>query len=759
MEMNTIKETQFTLNLRRVLKVFVSLLLIIVCLFSAASFITRESYEFKAIDLPSAFLDNGQEKIVSDAFADSTQGYLSYGPYIDLGAKEYTFIVEYSCTSESTNWIDIVSNQGTKEHYKGYLPSEKGKYQCTVSFDQPQSGVEFRVFFGGLGELSVDKISIREEIQFARVIIIAVVATVIAAFSLAIFSVFYNVSGGKEIDLPLKKRVISVLLPAGAFAFTIAIMGAVDVYTANYKEFWFSFLQILPGVIIVFCTLLLAVVLLALVLNGASYKAFLSLLLCVGIGLYLQGNFLPNNYGVLDGRAIEWSNYQGQLIASSVIWIVCLLGSFIITRMASFSLVNYASGLLLAMQILVCAMKLFTTPYISGNGEFYFSTDDMFTASKDKNVIVFILDTFDRDFFELTIEQEPEYKTDFSDFVYFPDMAAGGAPTHYGIPCIMTATHCFDGEDYEQYKKTAYSNNMLFNSMHENNYSVCVYSGNEYFSNDIVDDEFDNVERSSLDISSDAGLTATFYRLVLFKYAPQILKPHFWLSSGEFLRFAQAAPEAKDNYVFDDVLFYQRMKRDGLELINQNAFRFYHLFGTHGPYTITEDIQRTESGSLEQACKASLNIVKEYITLLKEAGVYDESLLIIMADHGANPGNVYDSPLFMIKRPESTSPSLQTNEAPVCFVDIMPTLSAELGLNGAINSHGGTSVFNVSEDEERVRLHIADKTLTNQYNGVQVMSGAGAYEIRGKTEDKTSLHFMGDAKEYYESGYAAQFGY
>ncbi len=731
------------------------LFLVVISITAAQPYLKREVYVYKGVDLPSTLVGNTDEKTVSETNA----GYLTYGPYVNLGAKQYRFTVNYRCDASDSNYFDITSNSGQVVYYTGFLTPEAHSFAWTLDFDAPVSEVELRVFYDGLGSLSVDSIRIEEKVNPWPGVLRAALITAAVMLVLFLLGKLLESIGVTPVMLPFRKRLLMVLLPAGVFAFTIPVTGAIDVYTANYNEFWFSFHQLLPCIITSFVLVFVIAVLVGVFLNGLYYKIYLSLLAVIALALYIQGNFLPNDFGVLDGRPINWSLYRPQLIVSTIVWCVCIIGSFFAVKYTKHMHIGVFSALLIVMQLLVGVLRLVSAPYLSGNGDFYFSNEDMFAASKSQNAVIFVLDTFDRSCFDSTIEENPEYQKDFSDFVYFPNMVAGGAPTHYGIPCIMTGEHFLGNTTYEEYKYAAYSANPIFEVLHNNDYNIRAYSGSEYFCSDLVLEEFDNAVPGTLRVTSYSGLRSTYYRLILFKYAPQVLKPMFWLSSTELAKYAGTAEDSPNNYLTDDVAFYQNMVDSGLHLIDTPVFCFYHLFGVHGPYTITEDIKRVEESSSEQASKASLNIVKRYLSMMQETGVYDNSLIIVMADHGSNPQNAYETPLFMIKRPGAKAETIQVNNAPACFLDVMPTVAAELGMEIPPNKHGGMPVFDIPENAERVRLHIADGTLTELYAGENVPSGAGAFEVVGSALDNANLHYMGDVKEYYDNGYAEKFGY
>ena len=81
---------------------------------------------------------------------------------------------------------------------------------------------------------------------------------------------------------------------------------------------------------------------------------------------------------------------------------------------------------------------------------------------------------------------------------------------------------------------------------------------------------------------------------------------------------------------------------------NNNTFKFYHNHTTHSPYAIDKDGELTngypdpevEDYSRGRApyysAKASFNAVGKWITWLKNEGIYDNTKIILVSDHGNN---------------------------------------------------------------------------------------------------------------------------
>ena len=127
------------------------------------------------------------------------------------------------------------------------------------------------------------------------------------------------------------------------------------------------------------------------------------------------------------------------------------------------------------------------------------------------------------------------------------------------------------------------------------------------------------------------------------------------------------------------------------------TIKLLHSFATHGPYVMNDDCRTIGRGSLAHLTSqahCTLEAVAKLLDRMKSADVYDNSVILIMADHGTSPGNYPDEgtdshdawvhlagaahPLFMVKRHGRRGPIEQAT-APVYLPDTGATLCAATG--------------------------------------------------------------------------------
>ena len=144
---------------------------------------------------------------------------------------------------------------------------------------------------------------------------------------------------------------------------------------------------------------------------------------------------------------------------------------------------------------------------------------------------------------------------------------------------------------------------------------------------------------------------------------------------------------------------------------DKNAFKLYHLFGAHPPYTLDENGYLHDNGTSQaQQIEGVFKVVRDYIHAMKEQDLYDKSTILIVADHGAV--DIYQNPMLLIKSENHTQDQLEIRHAPVSFKNILPTLSSAID---GINDEQERSLFEIDEEEQVTRYQVASPALVKQY--------------------------------------------
>ena len=101
-----------------------------------------------------------------------------------------------------------------------------------------------------------------------------------------------------------------------------------------------------------------------------------------------------------------------------------------------------------------------------------------------------------------------------------------------------------------------------------------------------------------------------------------------------------------------------------------------------------------------ECARGVLSIVEEYLDHLREAGTYDNTSIIITADHGYYWDGTLQSPVMLVK-PKGKTDELKISEVPVCQADMAATI---LELSGLSNYDVyGNSMLHIDGDSLRER--------------------------------------------------------
>ena len=483
------------------------------------------------------------------------------------------------------------------------------------------------------------------------------------------------------------KKNIHIILSMILLLVTIAIFGPVELYCTNYDEFWFSPKDMMIVSVILFVVIGVLGGIIGLLLKGKAREIYSCILFSVGIASYLQGNYININYGVLNGKDINWGQYWGYAILDTLIWLLIIgVSVFLYTHKADIfrKIQTYASIWIIAIEFVTLGVLLMTTDVLKNEKSTYYLSDEgIYEVSEKDNIIIFVLDTFDDAYYQEIYNEDPEkYQDVFSDFTYFRNALAGGAPTKYGMPAIITGEHYPGTISYSEYIQQSFDKDGIYTTLQKKNYDVGIYS-ESIFVPDGADTLVNNQMSSGYAVSNYPRLSMKYLSLTLYKYMPHILKKYFWIYTGEFDQFMQG--NSANEYIFNDEEFCKELLKSGLEVNKEkNVFRIIHLMGPHPPYTLDEYASPSEAGQTSAVIqgKGALYIVENYIERMKSLGVYDSSTIVVMADHGA--WNTMEHGMLLVKL-KNDSKKYAESDAPVSYYDLHATLFKELGIDNGLS--------------------------------------------------------------------------
>ncbi len=562
------------------------------------------------------------------------------------------------------------------------------------------------------------------------------------------------------------------------------------------------------------CSVCLALA--ASLLRGRAFDIALLVMFALGLCAYVQVMAMNGVLPSADGRAVDWGDFAGITVVSTLVWLALMAGVLALghrKRLLARAGAAAVSVFLVAVQAVGVA-GLFLVPPAQGEdvlgaaasgGPIRVTQEGLFDVSAKSNVIVFVLDMFDTQQMQHLLEKNPAALDAFSDFTLFTNVSGSMIPTRYAVPYLLTGEVPQEDEPFSQYLSERYARSSFLDSVNEAGYSVGLYSdtlGFEYLPSGEVQrvaaltENLHEVEAPRID---NVGTVLTLWKCALYRDAPWPLKRFFWFYTDEVNNnMVEQGAAGEAVYTIDDARYYRDLCERRLEVSDQGAsannqgagsgeqnvggqgagagdqgagagaFRFIHLLGAHYPYSLDENAQDVgvDNSTIDAQSLGALHIVAEYVQQLKDAGVYDNTTVIVTADHGwwycTMQIDAPTSPLLMVKPPTanlSLADSLTNSSGPrlcdaaVSHADVQATALAAMGLWGEYpTTLLGYSLLDVArglpgaQDVFANRMRYYYVTTSDGKHDQQIQQ----YEIAGNVLDFSTWHPTGtewDAQE------------
>lgn len=443
------------------------------------------------------------------------------------------------------------------------------------------------------------------------------------------------------------KKSIKKLMPAIIIAVVVSFMffiyEPITLYISSNEDFWFGFNTLLETNILFFVVMFLIIVFISTIVFIASKllkkeNIFNYYLIVLSSGLlyaYIQGNYLSGNLPLLDGSPIEWNKYSTQSIISYGVIIVSLIANVIIYikfKKKYTKIISYTFIAILAMLCVGLIPTLTNTKNIDSKKGLYASTtDNINNLSNNTNFLILLVDMLDSKTFDKVIkENNKEFL--FNDFTYYPDTLSAYPFTRESIPYILTGKWYEAEESFSDYYNNAFDNSKLLTQLREKNFDVNIYEQDLQWTSDEAL-KVSNIKLVNFDIDKLSYLKQEI-KFILFKYLPYSLKRYSKIETMNYLLCRKESLNNGNVFKSDNKETYDTL--DEISLQDNNYFQFIHIDGGHYPWNENKDFETIENGTYEDKMASALTVIEKYINRIKESGQYDNSIIIILADHGNN---------------------------------------------------------------------------------------------------------------------------
>ena len=487
--------------------------------------------------------------------------------------------------------------------------------------------------------------------------------------------------------------------------FMLFVYAPLELFFMNQDEFFFDVYILLPVLLVLFGLILIPCMIVFALLKRKSEKAYtisLSLFFIMFICSYIQGNFLVKNLPILDGAWVEWNEYPMERLKCIGVW--CIVSLIVWGAYRKLKVNTLKKGICLCSTCM--GLMLLITIITLGVSEGHFekkvilntTTKDLFTMSSDQNFVILVLDAVDAKSLAEVIESNPKYSDIFDDFTAFNNTVGATPSTRESIPYLLSGIWYENQILFENYEKQAYNQSPLLKTLESEGYRMGLYE-EELMLNDEGKERFNNIVICERGVNSYITFARWQIQMVGFKYAPFDLKRFCFVNPAAF-NTLKLSPNEEEQFLASNIMFYERTKDEQISLTTDKCFKFIHLEGGHVPFQYNEAVERIDNGTYEDNLKACLTITNAYLNMLRNCGVYDNSVIIVMADHGYR-NSMRANPILYVKGIDEQH-EFSISDAPISYEDLQ---DAYIRL---LQGSGSNETFPYQEGDVRERRFLCD---------------------------------------------------
>jgi hypothetical protein len=418
--------------------------------------------------------------------------------------------------------------------------------------------------------------------------------------------------------------IVTPLFIAGPLAMFAANFGDFDIGARQLAEL---LLPILPFVIVAACATA------ALPFQTPIKVA----LVWIAIAMYVQGNLVVWDYGRFDGTDIPWSEFSSRGWIDTAIWLGILALLVVGRRIVLKDAALIVSGLcVIQLGSAALAFSGSKAPYEMRTPEA--SGETLYSFSKEKGMLMIILDEFSSQAFYSILQTRPETKKEFADFTYYRDTMSAFPTTYAAIPAILTGQPApIDGSLSAYFERSAPD-------------SINEQLARTGWNSDVVTfhpicKQFKSGTCQSLNQATSrnkhVAAKKELYKLLdltLFRHAPHYLKIKIYNNEKWFLQNEGLSSLIPNHQA--SIRFVESFQGQINGNAQQPTFKAIHLLVPHGPYHLTPECSRYVGPSMTAQrmfgsnVECAFNLVGKIFERMKESDVYDSTTIVLVADHG-----------------------------------------------------------------------------------------------------------------------------
>ncbi len=554
-------------------------------------------------------------------------------------------------------------------------------------------------------------------------------------------------------------RILSLFIGAYLPIFSFFIFAPTEIFFTNFREFDVVFKEFGWKFLGLGTLTALAIAIVLFLLPNLIQKIVLGILWIFSICGYIQTLFLNRNMDLIGATTFGYEPSREVVTKNFIIWGIIAIVALIILIISKKNwrkVLCLTSFIIIAMQA-VAYISLFPSAdkeaFAYKEGELTLDASERYTVSSEGNIIVFILDTCSNAAYdEWMLADYPEAENILKDFTYYKNADCCNFGT-FPTVCHLITGNPFDPSlgvvDYFKQSWTNDRTQTFYKQLHEDGYKVKVYTpepwlfvGNMPLT--VTNGAIDNVTEGNYQRNIDYKLLdRTLLQMACYRFLPDYFKPKFDVPNSQYAGIANRDGNIMD---WENCDFYASLVEQGLTATDESKYLiFQHLNGIH-ELTNDENCERClpEDTGISETMLGIWKMLDTYLTDLKECGAYDNSTIIICADHGSE----YNlQPMFFIKQAGVTQDATVTTWDAITWNEVMPTIAQAAGQDP---TQYGETIYdyagvNLRERTVRVRADDPNYPLVDSYYGTKDVCNLvyHAYTYTGTRDDYRYVYELG----------------
>jgi len=484
------------------------------------------------------------------------------------------------------------------------------------------------------------------------------------------------------------------------------IFSPFSLYTTNLEQFTTSLPEVMKLCLIpVLILFLLSIPVINLsVRNTHRISALLAMF---SLLIWFQGNVLLWNYGILDGRNINWNDYISRGWIDGCIWIIALGFVYFFYQKFGESVIKSAVFILI-LQLLTLCYTSYENWGLINKESIKIATEDpteLFKFSRNGNILHIVADGFQSDVFDELLHQErlkDNYQDSFQGFVFYRETLGAFPYTKFAIPAFLASEMYSNKLPKDVYVDKILKGHTILSAAYNERYEIDIASGGNYLINRYSNLPYtnmynlDNIKSASAEFRD----TAVIIDLALFRVSPHFLKKYVYNNQDWLVSKLAKSENIFQFSYFSHTIFLNMFSQIMSIEREEPVYKYIHVMNTHNPMVVDNQCRyagqatKMNRTTLTIQSRCTLDTLSMLFQKMKDLGVYDNTLIIVHGDHGGWAPNYRQgppvtfstgaiardwltslaSPLLAIKKPNDNA-NFRVSDVQASLLDIPATIS------------------------------------------------------------------------------------